>query len=95
MKLTAQTLARQAFQARIALDEAQLATLLPQLNATLEGFDALETLDTAGVAPLAHVLALNNVMRTDTVQQNFTREQLLANAPARSDEAFVVPKTVE
>ena len=95
MKLTAQTLAKQAFQARIALSESQLAALLPQLNATLDGFDALDALDTAGVEPLVHVLALKNVMRTDTVRQDFTREQLLANAPKRTDEAFIVPKTVE
>ena len=95
MKLTAETLARQAFQARIALDETQRAALLPQLNAMLDGFAALNEVDTSNVEPLVHVLGLHNIMRADEVQQNFTREQLLANAPARSEEAFIVPKTVE
>ena len=95
MKLTTETLAAQAFQARIALDEAQLAALLPKLNEMLGGFDALGEVDTAGVEPLVSVLPLRNVMRPDEVRQSFTRAQLLANAPKKTDEAFVVPKTVE
>ena len=95
MKLTAQTLSAQAFQARIGLSEAQLAVLLPKLNETLCSFDALNEIDTTGVEPLVSVLPLRNVMRADVVRQNFTRAQLLANAPMRTDEAFVVPKTVE
>jgi len=95
MKLTAETLAAQAFQARIALSEAQLAALLPKLNEMLGSFDALHALDTTGVEPLVSVLPLYNVMRADVVQQQFPREKLLANAPKRTEEAFAVPKTVE
>jgi len=95
MKLTAETLAAQAFQARIALSEDQAAALLPQINEMLGDFDALNELDTTGVEPLVSVLSLHNVMRPDEVRQNFGRAQLLANAPKRTEEAFVVPKTVE
>jgi len=95
MKITAETLASLAFQARIGLDKQRAAQLLPELNAALENIDALHRLDTAGVEPLVHVNALYNVMRPDDVRQDFTRDELLANAPQRTDEAFVVPKTVE
>ena len=95
MKLTAETLAAQAFAARIGLSEAQLAALLPQLNAMLGSLDALSEVDTQGVEPLVSVLPLQNVMRPDEVRQSFSRADLLANAPRSTDEAFVVPKTVE
>ena len=95
MTLTMESLAAQALQARIGLSEDKLAQLLPELNAVLKNFDALNQIDTAGVEPLVSVLNLNNIMRPDEVQQSFSRTQLLANAPKATDEAFVVPKTVE
>jgi len=95
MKLTEQTLAAQAAQARIALSDEQAAALLPQLNTMLCSFDALNEVDTTGVEPLVQVYPFRHVMREDVVRQSFTREQLLANAPKKTDEAFVVPKTVE
>jgi len=95
MKLTAETLAAQAFAARIALSEELAPALLPQLNEMLCSFDALNEIDTTGVEPLVSVLSLRNVMRPDEVQQSFTRAELLANAPKKTEEAFVVPKTVE
>jgi len=95
MKITADVLASLASQARIGLDATRAASLLPQLNAALESIDALSQLNTQGVEPLSHVLPLRNAMRPDEVRQGYTREALLANAPQRTDEAFVVPKTVE
>ena len=95
MKLTAQTLAAQALQARIALSDEQAARLLPQLNAMLDGFEALNDVDTTGVEPLVQVYPFRHTMRADEVRQSFSRAALLANAPKKTDEAFVVPKTVE
>jgi len=95
MKLTTEACNALAFQARIGLEEARAAALLPQLNQMLDDISALERLDTEGAQPLSHVLPLRNVMRADEVKQEFTRDELLANAPQRTDEAFVVPKTVE
>ena len=95
MILTPESLAAQAFAARIALDENQAAKLLPELNAMLATFAVLDEIDTTGIAPLSHVLDLQNIMRDDEARQSFSREQLLANAPKRTSEAFVVPKTVD
>jgi len=95
MTLTHESLAAQAFQARIALDDASAAQLMDELNAQLASFAVLNEVDTTGVEPLSHVLKLRNVMRADEVRQDFVREQLLQNAPKKTAEAFVVPKTVE
>jgi aspartyl-tRNA(Asn)/glutamyl-tRNA(Gln) amidotransferase subunit C len=95
MTLTIEKLAAQAAQARIGLSDERMEKLLPALNRAIAGFDVLDEIDTQDIEPLAYVLDLHNIMRADEVRQEFTREQLLANAPKRTDEAFVVPKTVE
>lgn len=57
--------------------------------------DTLNTLDTSGVEPLSHVFPVKNVLREDEVRPSMDRGELLKNAPAADDEAFLVPKTVE
>ena len=56
--------------------------------------EGLQQIDTDGVAPLAHVLPIENVFREDDVGQCFRQEEVLANAPEQSDGMFQVPKIV-
>ena len=48
-----------------------------------------------GVEPMSHVFPVNNVFREDVVTNGDDRDEILANAPAKKDGAFMVPKTVE
>ena len=57
--------------------------------------DKLNELDTTGVEPMSHVFPVNNVFREDVVTNGDDRDEILANAPAKKDGAFMVPKTVE
>jgi aspartyl-tRNA(Asn)/glutamyl-tRNA(Gln) amidotransferase subunit C len=57
--------------------------------------DVLNEVDTDGVEPMSHVFSLKNVFREDEVRQSTPMEELLKNAPRRSADSFVVPKTVE
>lgn len=61
----------------------------------LDYIDKLNELDTSQVEPLAHVFPVNNVFREDVVTNGDDREEIMANAPAKKDGAFMVPKTVE
>lgn len=61
----------------------------------LDYIDRLNELDTTGVEPMSHVFPVENVMREDVVTNGDGSEQTLANAPERTDTAFIVPKTVE
>lgn len=61
----------------------------------LDYIDKLNELDTSGTAPLSHIFPVSNVFREDIVTNKDTCEAMLANAPARKDGAFQVPKTVE
>ena len=61
----------------------------------LDYIDKLNELDTTGVEPMSHVFPVNNVFREDVVTNGDDRDEILANAPAKKDGAFMVPKTVE
>lgn len=80
--------------ARLEIGDEELATLTGQLAVILGYVDKLNELDTAGVEPVSHALAVVNAFREDEVAASLPRAQALANAPAATDEAFVVPKVV-
>ena len=62
------------------------------LMSDLEG---LANVDTQDVKPLIYANELTNILRDDKVVKTITREELLKNAPDKTDEYFKVPKTVE
>ncbi len=79
---------------RLAVTEQDLALFETQLSRILEYIDKLKQLDTTGVEPLSHPLRLKSVFRDDAVTPSMPREQALANAPARTEEAYKVPVVV-
>jgi aspartyl-tRNA(Asn)/glutamyl-tRNA(Gln) amidotransferase subunit C len=66
-----------------------------QLNEILTYMEKLNQLDTTNVAPLSHVIELDNVFREDTVHSSYPQEEILKNAPARNEEFFKVPKVIK
>ena len=69
--------------------------ILAKLELSPDYIDKLNELDTTGVEPMSHVFPVNNVFREDVVTNGDDRDEILANAPAKKDGAFMVPKTVE
>jgi aspartyl-tRNA(Asn)/glutamyl-tRNA(Gln) amidotransferase subunit C len=51
--------------------------------------------DTTDVAPMTSVAAVDVAWRPDEVREGDRSKDILANAPARDDGYFVVPKAVE
>jgi aspartyl-tRNA(Asn)/glutamyl-tRNA(Gln) amidotransferase subunit C len=78
--------------ARLALDDAKLARLTPQLESILEYVAKITEVDVKGVAPMAHALPLANVLREDVVEASLPIEQVLQNAPETDGRFFKVPK---
>lgn len=81
--------------ARLDLPPEEKERLRGQLDAILGYVEQLRRVDTAGVAPTAHVLPLVNVMREDEVRPSYPAEAMLANAPAADDGQFRVPRILE
>lgn len=80
---------------KIRLSDEQAEKMKAELGAIIEYMDVLNKLDTEHIEPLSHIFSVTNVMRDDVVVQPYDREELLKNAPDRTEETFVVPKAVE
>lgn len=77
--------------ARLGLTEDELARLQGQLNHILDQYAKLAELDTDDIPPTAQTIELENILRDDVARPSLDREPLLANAPEREGEHFVVP----
>lgn len=80
---------------RLELTEREVEEFAGQLSAILEYVGKMNELDTEGVEPLAHCLAISNVFREDTVGESLGTEKTLANVPERDGEFFKVPKILD
>ena len=80
-----------AYLARLGLTEDELARLEGQLNHILDQYAVLAELDTEGIAPTAQTIELENILRDDTVRPSLPAQEILAGAPERVGEYFVVP----
>jgi len=92
VKIARDTVLHVAGLARLELSEAEVETYMRQLNAILEYMDQLARLDTSGIEPTEHVIALQTPFRDDRVSPSLDPEESLRNAPERSDNFFKVPK---
>lgn len=95
MKLSREEVQHIAELARLDLSEEEEALYQEQLSAILEYFERLQELDTEAISPTATVLSLRSVMRADEPGSSFSREDILANAPAAEDGCFEVPAVLE
>ena len=76
--------------ARISLTDTETEAFTRQLSDILDQFEILQTLDTDGVEPTAHVGGLDNVLREDAPAASLESEQSLLNAPRRRGDFFQV-----
>ncbi len=94
MSITPEEVAKVARLARLELGPDEVAAMTDQLARILEYVDKLSELDTSGVTPVSHALAVVNAFREDEVRPSLPREEALANAPMANEEAFVVPRVI-
>jgi len=94
MMITEELIEYLAGLSQIQLDDKQRTHMLDELNKILDYMKILDAVDTTGLAPMPHIFAATNVMRSDIVTTVFERDALLQNAPECTDEAFIVPKIV-
>lgn len=78
--------------ARLALSSDEIDRFTADLAAVLDHAQDVASLNTEGVLPTAHPLALRNVFREDVVRPSLNREEVLAMAPAAESNRFRVPQ---
>ena len=72
-----------------------LEHLQGELNAILSFVEQLAEVDVAGIEPMTSVTPMAMKMRKDEVTDGGIVDAIMANAPAREDHFFLVPKVVE
>ena len=81
--------------ARLALGEAEIARMVPELNNILDWVEQLAEVDTDGVEPLTAVIDIPTRLRDDVVNDGNIRDKILLNAPDAQHGFFAVPKVIE
>lgn len=95
MSVDAETVRRVAHLARVAVAEDEVEHLRGELNAILAFVERLAEVDVTGVGPMTSVTPMAMKMRQDRVTDGGIADDVMANAPAREDHFFIVPKVVE
>ena len=95
MSVDAETVRRVAHLARIAVAEEEIEHLQGELNAILAFVEQLAEVDVAGIEPMTSFMPMAMKMRKDEVTDGGIVDAIMANAPAREDHFFLVPKVVE
>lgn len=95
MPLDKATVARIATLARVRVPEGELDALAHELSNILGWIEQLNEVDTADVPPMSQATEQTLRWREDRVNDGGIAEKVLANAPARRDGFFTVPKVVE
>ena len=80
---------------RLNLTDDEVRLFAGQLAKILDYVKQIESLDTAGVEPLAHALPVTNVLRDDQPRESFSNQQALANAPETERGCFRVPAVLD
>jgi aspartyl-tRNA(Asn)/glutamyl-tRNA(Gln) amidotransferase subunit C len=95
MSISRQDVHHVALLARLHLGEDEEAEIAEKLGHILEHFEMLVEIDTSGVEPTAHVIPLATPFRDDVASNLPDCERWMANAPARSERYFRVPKIID
>ena len=77
--------------ARLALTDEELEPMARELSAVLDHVARIKALDLDGVEPTSHVVELTSALREDVVLPCLPRDVALAQAPAVSEDGFLVP----
>jgi aspartyl-tRNA(Asn)/glutamyl-tRNA(Gln) amidotransferase subunit C len=94
-KITREEVEHVARLARLEFSSAEVEALTGQLDTILAHVEQLNELDTEGVEPTSHAVALENAFRADEVRDSIGVEKALQNAPAQVEGCFGVPKVIE
>lgn len=95
MSIDSATVLKIAKLARIAVSDAEVAALVPELSNIMGWVEQLGEVDVTGVEPMTAVIANALRLRDDVVSDGNVRDLVLANAPAPQHGFFGVPKVIE
>ncbi len=81
--------------ARLAVDEADIPRYAEELSRILDLVAQMNSVDTQGVAPMAHPQDVHQRLRADEVTESDQRDHFQGIAPQVEDGLYLVPKVIE
>ena len=94
-RITRQQVDRIADLARLSLRNDEAEAMERDLERILDYVESLTRVDTEGVVPTAHPLAMATPLRADEPAAPMDPALAVANAPASAGTAFLVPKVID
>jgi aspartyl-tRNA(Asn)/glutamyl-tRNA(Gln) amidotransferase subunit C len=95
LKITKNEVEKVAHLARLDFSEEEKVKFTSQLNDILMYIEKLNQVDTTGIEPVSHAIALQNAFRDDVVKDSLSHALSLSNAPEARGPFFRVPKVIE
>lgn len=95
MKITREVLDKIAHLARLDVHEQDAEKMMADMSVIITWVEKLNEVDTTGIEPLTTMSTEVNAFRKDQVENKFTHEQALHNAPKKAGDYFSVPKVIE
>ncbi|MDQ3569045.1 MAG: Asp-tRNA(Asn)/Glu-tRNA(Gln) amidotransferase subunit GatC [Actinomycetota bacterium] len=90
-RITSSDVAYVARLACLSLTDDEIERFTEQLGSVLDYAAEVSAIDTTGVEPTAHPVALTNVLREDVPRPGLDRDEVLAMAPETEQGRFRVP----
>ncbi len=94
MKISPEEVAKVAMLSRLDLPQEKLELFAGQLGDILDYMDKLGELNTDDVEPMYSPVSHTTVLRKDEVRKDYSREEVLSNAPEQDGSFFIVPRIV-
>ena len=99
MSLSLEDVQKIARLSQLTLNHDEQLQTLNQLNTVFGLIDQMGNIDTTGIEPLMHPIAIiepvQQRLRTDAVSESNNRDKNMANAPQADQGYFLVPKVIE
>ncbi|GBU09315.1 glutamyl-tRNA(Gln) amidotransferase subunit C [Gammaproteobacteria bacterium] len=95
MSLTPEIIHNIATLSKLTILPEDMPKIQKDLNSILEIIEAMQMLDTAGIAPMAHPFDAQQRLRADVITQTNQREYYQTIAPAVAKGLYLVPKVIE
>lgn len=94
MKISPEQVAKIAMLSRLDLPQEKLELFAGQLGDILDYMDKLGELDTDNVEPMYSPVSHTTVLRKDEARKEYSRDEILSNAPEQDGQFFIVPRIV-
>ena len=95
MTITDETIEYVGILAKLELSNEEKERAKKDMGDMLAYVGKLNELDTDSVEPMSHTFDVHNVFREDVVTNGDDRENMLQNAPERTEDCYKVPKTFD